>query len=232
MIQIPVGATSVTLYFYFIDPTTGGPKISAALTDIDLIYTRERCTPVKNDISALAAINGAWNNLEAYEADWVNAPGIYRIDCPNAAFADGKVQDGAGAEDVRRVSLYVIDGSGDDNFICDPPSTDIILTPLTDARIGYLDELAAANMPADITALAVAIAAIPITTVNDILAGDVDSTGVAMTLAKALEVIVAVVGGNVSVSGNEVSFKGRDGTSEVINVDLDGSGDRSNSTIP
>ncbi|MGB2820043.1 MAG: hypothetical protein WBF17_03620 [Phycisphaerae bacterium] len=62
---------------------------------------------------------------------------------------------------------------------------------------------------------------------------DIDSTGTPTTLAKAIECILAVVCGNSSFteSTGVTSFKGQDGTTEIVTNTVDDVGDRSGCSI-
>lgn len=62
---------------------------------------------------------------------------------------------------------------------------------------------------------------------------DIDSTGSPITLSKAVEVILAAIAGNSTTNASgTTSFKGRDGTTEIISVTTIGDGIRTASTVP
>jgi hypothetical protein len=62
----------------------------ATITDIDLVYTRTGADHVaKVDATALATVDAAHADNKAIEIDATSAPGLYRIDWPDAAFASG-----------------------------------------------------------------------------------------------------------------------------------------------
>ena len=103
---IAAGSTDVTTYFVLRDPATGGAATGVTVTDIDLTYVRDRSAAQKSDASALASASAAHSDSGAYEVDSVNAPGLYRIDWPDAAFASG----------AGKVQLFLRDGSGGDAF--------------------------------------------------------------------------------------------------------------------
>jgi hypothetical protein len=89
MTQVKHGATDQTFYFKLIDSTTGVPETGLTITNIDATYVRARAAAVKNDLTALGAANSAHADNQAIEVDATNAPGLYRIDFPDAAFASG-----------------------------------------------------------------------------------------------------------------------------------------------
>lgn len=88
---VKAGSTSVLVpYFKFIDTTTGTAKTDITATDIDLSYIRAGADhSAKVDATAHAAIDDAWDDYEVFEIDDVLHPGLWRIDWPDAAFADG-----------------------------------------------------------------------------------------------------------------------------------------------
>jgi hypothetical protein len=99
---VNAGSTDVTTYFLLTDPVTGGPATGVIVTNIDLTYVRDRAAAVKADATALGSVAAAHGDSQAIEVDSTNAPGLYRIDWPDGAFASG----------VSKVQLYVRDGTG------------------------------------------------------------------------------------------------------------------------
>lgn len=89
MITVKQGTTSLSFYFNLVDSAAGTPKTGLTIANMDATYTRNRAAAVKNDLTALAAVTTAWTVNQAIEVDSVNAPGLYRIDYPDAAFAAG-----------------------------------------------------------------------------------------------------------------------------------------------
>jgi len=85
--KVAPGATSVITYWNL--EITG-----LTITDLDLTYTRDQAAAVKSDLVAHGAVTDAFDDNEAIEVDSTNAPGLYRVDVPDAAFAAGvdKVQ--------------------------------------------------------------------------------------------------------------------------------------------
>jgi hypothetical protein len=94
---IPAGETDVTTYFKLVDPTAGTPETGLVITNLDATYIRDRAAAVKADLTALALVTDAHADNKAIEVDGTNAPGVYRVDWPDAAFASG----------VDRVQLVV-----------------------------------------------------------------------------------------------------------------------------
>lgn len=96
--DIVKGATDQTTYVMLVDSASGQPETGLTVTGIDATYVRDRAAAVKNDITeALAAADSAHADNKALEVDGTNAPGLYRIDWPDAPFATG----------VDRVQLIV-----------------------------------------------------------------------------------------------------------------------------
>ncbi len=87
--RVDAGATSISQYFELVDAVTGQP-ISVTVTDLNLIYTRDKEVPASSNLTDLGSANAAFTASGAYEA----TSGTYRVDIPNAAFASGvdKVQ--------------------------------------------------------------------------------------------------------------------------------------------
>ena len=81
--------TDVTTYVVLVDSTAGTPETGLTITAIDATYTRAGATAVKNDLTALGSIDAAHGDNKGYQVDSTNAPGLYRIDWPDAAFATG-----------------------------------------------------------------------------------------------------------------------------------------------
>ena len=88
-IEVKRDATDQTFYFKLVDDTTGSAKSGLTVTAIDATYVRTRAAAVKNDLTAAASADSAHADNTAFEVDATNAPGLYRIDFPDAAFASG-----------------------------------------------------------------------------------------------------------------------------------------------
>jgi len=87
--DITPGATDVTTYFVLRLAADGTELTGATITNMDLVYTRSRAAAVKADATALAQVDSAHADNKAIEVDATNAPGLYRVDWPDAAFAAG-----------------------------------------------------------------------------------------------------------------------------------------------
>jgi hypothetical protein len=85
---IKAGATDQSIYFKLLT-TAGAPATGLTIANLDATYTRTRAAAVKNDLTALGAANSAHADNQAIEVDATNAPGLYRFDFPDAAFASG-----------------------------------------------------------------------------------------------------------------------------------------------
>lgn len=87
---LEIGSTDVTTCFVLRGTDDGIEESGLTVTDFDLQYVRNRETPsAKVDASALGSIDAAHADNSAYEVDATDAPGLYRIDWPDAAFAAG-----------------------------------------------------------------------------------------------------------------------------------------------
>lgn len=96
MITIKHGATDQSVYFVLVD-SDGNEATGQTITDLDITYVRDRAAAVKADATALASATAAHGDNQAIEVDATNAPGLYRVDYPDAAFVSG----------VDRVQLIV-----------------------------------------------------------------------------------------------------------------------------
>jgi hypothetical protein len=88
--QVTGGTTDVTTYFVMRLAADGTGKTALTPTDFDLQYVRSGAAPsAKVDATALAATDSAHGDNKVIEIDATDAPGLYRIDWPDAAFAAG-----------------------------------------------------------------------------------------------------------------------------------------------
>ena len=84
------GSTNVTTYFAMRLAADGTGATGLPITNFDLQYVRSGAAPsAKVDATALAATDSAHGDNQAIEIDATDAPGLYRIDWPDAAFAAG-----------------------------------------------------------------------------------------------------------------------------------------------
>jgi hypothetical protein len=90
---VTAGDTDVTTYFMVRSSTNGTAATGLTATTFDLQYTRTAEEPsTKADGVALAATNSAHTDNGIIEIDATNSPGLYRVDWPDAAFAEGVSQ--------------------------------------------------------------------------------------------------------------------------------------------
>src|SRR3990167_8739446 len=87
-IEVKKSSTDQTFYFNLVDDTTGSAKASLIVTAIDATYIRTRSLAVKADCTALASADSAHTDNAGIEVDATNAPGLYRVDFPDAAFVN------------------------------------------------------------------------------------------------------------------------------------------------
>jgi hypothetical protein len=84
------GSIDVTTYFSLRLAASGADATGLVITDLDLTYVRSGATPAsKVDATALGSVNAAHADNQAIAVDGTNAPGLYRVDWPDAAFASG-----------------------------------------------------------------------------------------------------------------------------------------------
>jgi len=119
---VPQGATSVTEYIYIRDSTTGAPKTGLAYNSAGAVasYVRPLAARTAITLATLAGPTTAWATGGFVEVDGTNMPGLYRLDPPNAAFAEG----------AGRVILQL----GFTGALVEP--LDVALTPLPDLEVG------------------------------------------------------------------------------------------------
>jgi len=86
---IEYNAKNPSLYFMLTDSTTGARKTGIAAAAVNASYCREKGARVAVTESALASPSAAFSEGGWAEVDAVNQPGLYRFDCPNAAFVYG-----------------------------------------------------------------------------------------------------------------------------------------------
>lgn len=89
MKEVKKGSTSVTEYFNLVDKTAGTSKTGVAEENLKLSYVRNRSTLTASVCATLASGVAAFSAFGAFEIDATNAPGLYRVDVPDAAFATG-----------------------------------------------------------------------------------------------------------------------------------------------
>ena len=86
--RLVAGSTSVTLPVVLRNTTDSQGTTGATITDVDLQYWRHGATAAaKVDATAHGAVDDAWDDYEMIEVDATDAPGLYRVDWPDAAFA-------------------------------------------------------------------------------------------------------------------------------------------------
>jgi hypothetical protein len=88
--NIKPASINVSINLQMVDATDGHtPETGLAITDIDMTYIRPGAAAVKADATALAAVADPHADNKAIEIGAANAPGVYRFDFPDAAFASG-----------------------------------------------------------------------------------------------------------------------------------------------
>ena len=123
MSEIEKGSTDQTLYFKLVDDTTGSAKSGLVVSAIDATYIRTRRVAVKGDVSAVAAsADSAHVDNQGFEVDATNAPGLYRIDFVDAAFAN--------SSDVPQVICVI------NHVSCDPAMQAVDLVTKRSGELG------------------------------------------------------------------------------------------------
>lgn len=82
-------ATDQTFYFKLGHPQKGTPQTGVSITSLNAIYIRDRMALVSNSLTSLPSTTGTHADNQGIEIDSSLAPGIYRVDFPDAAFATG-----------------------------------------------------------------------------------------------------------------------------------------------
>lgn len=82
-------STSHSIVVRLQNTSDGSSAVGVTITGLTIAYTRERAAAVSTTATALSTVNAAYSSGKAIEIDGTNAPGDYRVDFPNAAFAAG-----------------------------------------------------------------------------------------------------------------------------------------------
>jgi len=85
--EVKKGTTSRTEYFNLVDKTAGTAKTGVTPTNLYLAYTRTRSSTVASVCTSLGNSASSWLSNGAIEVDATNAPGLYRVDVPDAAYS-------------------------------------------------------------------------------------------------------------------------------------------------
>src|SRR4051812_22716054 len=110
---IKKGATSQSVYFSILDSasTTGGKKTGIVYNAAGLTayYTLNGAAAVAITLATLAAASSAYSSGGFKEVDATNAPGLYRLDVPNAGLtgADSVVISLKGASGMVQVDIEI-----------------------------------------------------------------------------------------------------------------------------
>jgi hypothetical protein len=122
---IAPGSTDVITYFKLVDPATGVPETGLTIANLDATYVRDGAAAVKNGLSTPGGytVSSVHADNAAIQVDATNAPGLYRVDWPDAAFAAG----------VNRVQL-VVNGAAVDPAVIEVELA-LWLTAITGATV-------------------------------------------------------------------------------------------------
>ena len=163
--NIRAGTASLSILVQLFNNTTGAPYTGLTFESIgvNISYARAGAARVAVEEATLASAAAAWSSGGFILVDDTNMPGVYRFDVPDAALVAG----------VSFVAItFAFTGVRTKNVIIglSMVGTDsaALASAYTAGRAAYLDELAAANLPADLdlvledtgTTLPTAIAAI------------------------------------------------------------------------
>jgi len=91
MFIFPQGSTSVTVYLWIKDTTTGAGKTGLLYNSAGLVASYIRPRTGRTAITlATQSVTGSWSSGGFVEVDATNMPGLYRFDMPDAALAAGE----------------------------------------------------------------------------------------------------------------------------------------------
>lgn len=158
MYKFSPGTTSRSLYFRLRDSTSGQEKtgLTSASAGATASYTRERGSPTAIALSALASPADPYSVGGFIEVSSSLAPGLYRVDPPNAAFASGVPFviaslkfSGVIAESVlvRLETSASTAGAGAISWTITVTNCDTLL-PLEDAEVWVSTDIAGTNVVA------------------------------------------------------------------------------------
>jgi len=102
-VKVKKAATDQTFYLMLVDSAAGTPESDYTISNLDITYVRDRAAASKADATALSSITVAHTDNRAFQVSKTTAPGLYRVDFPDAAFSDSAT--------VDRVQL-IVTGTG------------------------------------------------------------------------------------------------------------------------
>lgn len=228
---IAPGSTDITTYFKLVDPASGVPETGLTITDLDATYVRDRATAVKNDLTALVAADSAHADNKAFEVSSTNAPGLYRVDWPDAAFAAG----------VARVQL-VINGAAIDPAVIEVElatwvsyiGTPVALDGGSATLASMLTKIADDNGGADFDATTDSLTEIVDGIATDAEIADAvhDEVVDTHTLRELLSLMAAALCGKASGGGTAtVTFRNTNDSANRIVATVDANGNRTAVTL-
>lgn len=91
MLEISPGSTSQSVYFLLRDTTTNQGKTGLVYNSAgaQAAYTRRNGSATAITLATLASPTASYSSGGFVEVDATNAPGVYRLDVPDAALASG-----------------------------------------------------------------------------------------------------------------------------------------------
>jgi hypothetical protein len=92
-VRVKKAATDQTFYFMLVDSAAGTPESDYTISNLDITYVRDRAAATKADATALSSITVAHADNKAFQVSKTTAPGLYRVDFPDAAFSDSATVD-------------------------------------------------------------------------------------------------------------------------------------------
>lgn len=207
---IKAGSTSVSLAVLLKKTSDGTEQTGKIYSDITASYWRQGGSPVSITPVTLSAIDAAYSSGGFLEASASLAPGAYRFDPPDAAFSSGadwviisvmcagcfafEVMFNLTSNVVQSGDAYTVVNSGTYGNSALKTLIDTITeyvneleTRLTAQRAANLDELGAANIPADIDSLLSRLSAVRAGYLDKLnIAGNVAATGEAANAVSGL----------------------------------------------
>lgn len=89
MRQVKQDSADITIEVLAVDAITGQPRTGLVHTDVAIRYVRTRLASVSVAAASLASPSASHADGGFIEIDASGCPGLYRVDLPDAAFANG-----------------------------------------------------------------------------------------------------------------------------------------------
>lgn len=226
--QIAPDSTSKSINLYITD-ALGNPKTGLAYNSAGALayYTRQGAAASAITLATLASASAAWSSGGFVEVSAANAPGLYRLDIPNAALATG----------VNQVYVSVQFTSA----LCAPLAIDLVTVPSAatiaaavadEVLTGHTTASTLGKIISDINTAVAAIKAItdvlisPNTIADALLKRSLGSVTGAAMLSPYTAIMRLISRTSVNTGTNELAVYDLNGTTKLIEQDatFNGSG--------